>query len=437
MNRRALAYGLSFVTFVAFWPSGAHSASRNYSSYGWIDGPRNWRQAPRYVPSYGPTYAPYAPRRLPSYDESTSTQQDPPRKSKRQKPAPVTASREPDIALPKGQLQVVVSLEKQSATLFVDGIAFSQSRISTGTTTHPTPTGVFSIIQKRRHHISNLYGAPMPYMQRITWSGLALHEGPLPGYPASHGCVRFPTETAQLLWRATKIGTRVIVVRDEAAPVPIEHEALLSLRSAPDNHLESQLKPTTLALREGDDERLDAPTAIDSSEKLFASVSTGRDRETASPASPSNHKGTVSVFISLAESRLYVRHNMQPLFDVPVTIERPGDPIGTHVFTALDPNPNNGSLRWAVVTIPSTHRSTLAAPEASVRQKRAKNIPDPVVTASISPSSAPVALERIKIPAEFKERIGTLVTPGASLIISDNKLSHETGRGTDFIVLTR
>ena len=83
--------------------------------------------------------------------------------------------------------------------------------------------GVFTVIQKDRHHVSNLYDASMPYMQRITWSGSALHEGPLPGYPASHGCVRLTTSFAQLLWKTTKMGARVIVTHPDVAPIEFEH----------------------------------------------------------------------------------------------------------------------------------------------------------------------------------------------------------------------
>src|ERR1700759_3661453 len=126
-------------------------------------------------------------------------------------------------AVPPGLQHIIVSIDKQRATLFADGAPVASTAVSTGTPDHPTPMGVFTVIQKSRHHVSNLYNAPMPYMQRITWSGSALHEGALPGRPASHGCVRLPTDFAQLLWRTTKVGARVIIARDEAAPVPIEH----------------------------------------------------------------------------------------------------------------------------------------------------------------------------------------------------------------------
>ena len=117
--------------------------------------------------------------------------------------------------VPKGLLHIIVSLDKQRATLFADGVEIAQSKISSGTPEHPTPLGVFSVLQKSRHHVSNLYDAPMPFMQRITWSGSALHEGPLPGYPASHGCVRLPAAFARRLFAATELGG-VVEVTDAA-----------------------------------------------------------------------------------------------------------------------------------------------------------------------------------------------------------------------------
>ena len=91
----------------------------------------------------------------------------------------------------KGQLQLVVSIANQHVTLYNDGVKVAQAPVSTGVPGRPTPMGVFSVIEKDRYHHSNLYSnAPMPFMQRITWSGVAIHEGPLPGGPASHGCIR-------------------------------------------------------------------------------------------------------------------------------------------------------------------------------------------------------------------------------------------------------
>src|SRR5258708_6156055 len=130
--------------------------------------------------------------------------------------------------LPSGPLHVIVSIDKQRATLFADGQPIASTAISSGTAGHPTPMGMFTVIQKDRHHVSNLYAASMPYMQRITWSGSALHQGPLPGYPASHGCVRLTESFAQLLWKTTKMGARIIVTRPDVAPLEFAHPRLFA-----------------------------------------------------------------------------------------------------------------------------------------------------------------------------------------------------------------
>src|SRR5258705_2385526 len=99
---------------------------------------------------------------------------------------------------------------------------------------HPTPMGVFSVIQKHKLHHSNIYSnAPMPYMQRITWSGVAMHAGVLPGYPASHGCIRMPTAFAQKMWNWTKLGARVIVTPGEITPIRFSHPLLVAQKVVP------------------------------------------------------------------------------------------------------------------------------------------------------------------------------------------------------------
>src|SRR5262249_35737872 len=96
---------------------------------------------------------------------------------------------------------------------------------------HPTPTGVFSVIQKDRWHHSNIYyNAPMYYMQRITWSGVAMHQGVVPTGPASHGCIRLPESFARQMWGITKLGVRVIVARGDVVPTPISNERLFTFK---------------------------------------------------------------------------------------------------------------------------------------------------------------------------------------------------------------
>jgi hypothetical protein len=115
-----------------------------------------------------------------------------------------------------GAVSILISLPGQIAYVYRDGVLIAASTVSTGKRGKSTPAGEFTILQKRVFHRSNLYSnAPMPFMQRLTWTGIALHAGHLPGYPASHGCIRFPREFAQRLFEITELGTAVSVVNYE------------------------------------------------------------------------------------------------------------------------------------------------------------------------------------------------------------------------------
>jgi peptidoglycan hydrolase-like protein with peptidoglycan-binding domain len=128
-------------------------------------------------------------------------------------------------------LKIVISLKKQRLDVYRGAELISSTRVSTGKPGHRTPAGVFSILQKRKWHRSNIYSnAPRPYMQRLTWSGIALHEGYVPGYPASHGCIRLPGKFARQLFSTTDIGAHVVVTKDETAPSPLAHPGLLQPR---------------------------------------------------------------------------------------------------------------------------------------------------------------------------------------------------------------
>ncbi len=125
---------------------------------------------------------------------------------------------------------IAISIANQRMTVYDNGVLVAHAPVSTGTASHPTPMGIFSVIQKERFHVSNIYsGAPMPFMQRITWSGVAMHAGVLPGYPASHGCIRLPHDFATKLYSLTRPGARVIITRNEITPVEFEHQRLFVL----------------------------------------------------------------------------------------------------------------------------------------------------------------------------------------------------------------
>ncbi len=148
------------------------------------------------------------------------------RKTRARKPH-IAAKPWPSSQQVKGPVQIIVSLPDQRMSLYKGGQKIASTRVSTGKSGHRTPAGIFSIIQKNRRHFSNLYNnAPMPYMQRITWSGVALHAGVVPNYPASHGCIRLPRGFAGKLFGYTNMGAHVVVADSMLQPKDVAHATL-------------------------------------------------------------------------------------------------------------------------------------------------------------------------------------------------------------------
>ena len=124
----------------------------------------------------------------------------------------------PEVA-PEGPMLLIVNLKSQRAVLYRNGVPIGATTVSTGRPGRDTPTGIFTILQKEVEHYSSKYdNAPMPFMERLTWQGVALHAGHLPGYPASHGCIRMPADFAKLLYGSTKLGMTVVIAHVPAAP---------------------------------------------------------------------------------------------------------------------------------------------------------------------------------------------------------------------------
>ena len=355
--------------------------------------------------------------------------------------------------MPKGPLQLVVSINTQKVTLFSNGVRVAQGPVSTGVPGHPTPMGVFSVIEKDRYHHSNIYsGAPMPYMQRITWSGVALHEGELPGHPASHGCIRMSHDFAKKLWPITKLGVRVIVARDELTPTEFAHAKLFVPRSKPaepqtamNAATEGAAQPTA-NLADATIEHPDRVLSDAAPDPKATSVSSDavKPSSTVDPPKPlvPGYKATdqpvkpagqVAVFVSRKEKQVFVRQGFVPLLELPVAIDDPDQPLGTHVFTAMAETEDGTGMRWNLMTVPTD-------PSVSVEHRhsrgRSKEPPKPVVDWK-PPSTAAQALDRIHLPQQAVDRISELLVPGSSLVVSDEGLGRETGRGTEFIVLTR
>ncbi|UWU72337.1 L,D-transpeptidase [Bradyrhizobium sp. NC92] len=434
---------------------------------------------------------------------------------------------------PQGPLVIVVSIERQRVTVYDKTGVFAESPVSTGMKGHSTPMGVFSVIQKHKFHHSNIYsGAPMPYMQRITWSGVAMHAGVLPGYPASHGCIRMPMAFAMKMWNWTRMGARVIVAPGQMSPQSFSHPLLASMRVPPQPA--ASLAPQTNVADKADKGTAEAKpveTKTASAESVLelrtsvghavlsdvttgnaaaheeaaapaAEVKTAEASEAAKPQSEESAKpasndkpadkvetvktepakteavdsaktpnqanapalaaapdakkdegrvadpaaaaktdapkraGQIAVFISRKDSKLYVRQNFAPLFEVPVTIAASDRPLGTHVFTAELDKADANALRWSVVSLPVSARSAAREDDSRLarRQRGAAVIPvaaKPVVT----PDSPAEALDRISVPTETMAKINEMLTSGGSIIVSDQGINQgETGEGTDFIV---
>lgn len=168
------------------------------------------------------------------------------------RPIQKTVKLEKEAAKPQGPVTVAVSIDKQRLKVYDANGLFAEAPVSTGMKGHSTPMGVFSVIQKQKFHRSNIYsGAPMPFMQRITWSGVALHAGVLPGYPASHGCIRMPASFATRIYGWTRMGSRVLVTPGEVAPASFAHPLLAALK-APQPSASIQPDATTPAATKSD-----------------------------------------------------------------------------------------------------------------------------------------------------------------------------------------
>jgi lipoprotein-anchoring transpeptidase ErfK/SrfK len=365
--------------------------------------------------------------------------------------------------LSPGPLHIIISIKKQQLTLYAGGVPVAHSRVSTGVPGHPTPQGVFSVLEKQIYHESNIYSAaPMPYMQRITWSGVAMHQGVVPNHPASHGCIRLPAEFARRLWGVTKVGARVIIAQDDVAFADISSKRLFT--ALPQATAEVLPGKVRLATNAG---MTDAPLkgSIDANVSEEARIERAIDQmvqtgpaeadvylsDAAAPQhlfekpaaaqaakDPMLRPGPISVYVSRKLAKLFVRKGFAEVFDAPVTIAQPDEPLGTHVFTALD-GKGDGPMRWNVASLP-TERVVKPGKYVTTRTPSGEKLRKELVAPThelLPPGDPNTALERITIPEDALARINALMSPGASLIISDLGLSYETGRGTDFIVLTR
>jgi lipoprotein-anchoring transpeptidase ErfK/SrfK len=537
---------------------------------------------------------------------------------------------EKEGAKPQGALIISISIAQQKLRIYDANGLFAETPISTGMPGHPTPMGVFSIIQKQKLHHSNIYsGAPMPFMQRITWSGVAMHAGVLPGHPASHGCIRMPAAFAVKMYSWTKMGARVVVTPGDVTPAAFSHPLLATVKVTPspvaaeetkaDLAVVQKLEPAEIEAsavtadakielrstighadgmkRPNDESRpstspqvqtadasgaLSAPsssvmsdaapagerapqstegtvsdkqdiskaaaTEVSPAEPSAAKPDEKPDEGASSDEKPANDKsaetqpanaadsevkpaeaasdpiskpetavseaakpndatieatataapaeapkaeaqaqiekpadavatpapaappalantaplkgdlksdfaksaaskldptaalkrtGQVAVFVSRKDSKLYVRQNFSPLFDMPVKIAADERPLGTHIFTAQVDSSDANVLHWSVVSLPLPAKAAdrRAEEERSSRVRRIASAGPIEAKPLPKPDSPAEALDRLSLPAEAMARIYEAVSTGGSIIVSDQGIAAgETGEGTDFIV---
>ena len=274
---------------------------------------------------------------------------------------------------PAGPVVLIVSLPGQRMYVFRNGVRIGVSTVSSGKKGHATPTGIFTILQKKVRHESNIYkGAQMPHMQRLTWTGIAMHAGHLPGYPASHGCVRLPTDFAEKLYSVTGNGTSVIITDDKFAP---------GETAAPDRLLSGNTgAPSTPALANGQFEwhPEDAST------------------------------GPVSIILSTSDRQAYVYRNGIEIGRAAVSMVGLGQDLGSHVYSALDKFDPTGRRVWM---------ST-----ASFGRSQPLDIKELVKVVTITP--------------KFLEQARAAVSSGTTLVITDLPVSSQTRSGPGVNILT-
>ena len=269
---------------------------------------------------------------------------------------------------PSGPVVVLVSLPQQTIHVYRNGILIGRSTISSGTKSNATPGGVFSILEKKQTHRSKKYdNAPMPYMQRLTWSGIAMHSGQLPGYAASHGCVRLPYDFSQLLFSATAKGGTV-VVGDGKTPTP-------HLASNPGLMLAPKDFTPEMVRRLARDEYDWRPER-----------------------SP---QGPITIVLSSADRALYVYRNGNPIGRAAVEINGRGvtgrERLGSHVFTLLEGN--------------SGKPSQLAPGREAGRWMR--------VSSEGRAVDAEELASRIRFNADFAQKLADEIKPGTTVIVTD------------------
>jgi len=290
-------------------------------------------------------------------------------------------------AVPDGPIVVVVSLLEQKAYVYRNGIRIGVSTASTGKPGHGTPTGVFMVLQKDKDHNSKTYNnAPMPYTERLTWDGVALHAGGLPGYPSSHGCIHLPSEFARLLFAASPMGMTVVIADLQNDPTEVVHPAALS---PVDARKGKRVKVPRLSASE--EFRWQPENAVD---------------------------GPISIVMSRKDRRVLVYRNGVEIGRSKLAISQPKQSFGTHAFImqeGLDIGTSPilktaPAHRWLAVGIPG---------HASEQGQALK----------------PEQINGIQMPPNFAKALYEILTPGTTLLVTDAPILEQQTTGVSLNII--
>ncbi|UPK34118.1 L,D-transpeptidase [Bradyrhizobium sp. 186] len=391
-------------------------------------------------------------------------------------------------------IMAIVSIKSQQVTFYDADGWILRAPVSTGTTGRETPAGVFAVIEKDKDHHSTMYDdAWMPNMQRITWNGIALHGGPLPGYAASHGCVRMPFGFAEGLFERTQIGMRVIISPNDAAPVDFSHPALFmpkreAIEAAP-NHVDKLSGEAEEATRAADEtkkaaaaaakeaaglpvslRKLEQQKARADAELVFADKSLAAAKTDQAMAKAEEFKQKAAAKAADAATQLdAAKAAAQPKRDAVAATKDAAkaaatkkadavkaatdaklalEPVSVYISRATQklyvrrnthkPAPDGGGEVFDTsIEVPITIRNPDQPLGTHIFTAMAKNgtgLRWSVVTIE-NADDAKNALDRITIPQEVLDRIAPTALPRSSIIISDEPLSSETNYRTEFVAV--
>jgi len=275
----------------------------------------------------------------------------------------------------RGPVSIIVSIKEQLLHVHRRGVRIGVSTVSTGKQGHDTPLGVFTILQKKEEHVSSIYGSEMPFMQRLTWTGIALHAGALPGYPASHGCVRLPLKFAELVFSATKLGTPVVIANRFSEPSPVVSSSVAG-------------------------------------RKFTRSEMGGMDNRTrAYLDGEPEPRPVTSVLVSRKDGHVIVMENGAIVAEGAATIADAGQPFESEVYVLNGIAANGEDLSWEAIGY--------GADEAGAGTTVGGDV-----------------LDRITGPENVAAAIAERLAPGMILLVTDDSIGAETRSDGDFVVMT-